>query len=398
MLEGRVTGDAVGSVAGTEQSAAVLSARAPASSTWAMLRPVLSFHLATRLAIILGLLIAAATSGRSFPEIILRWDGTWFERVATDGYPSVLPIGPDGKIESNTTAFFPLFPLLVKGLTTVGLPFWLGSMIINLVASSAAVLLIVLVGAHYLDRHAAQLLGCVWTTFPLSAVLTTAYSEAVFTLVGAASLLFLLRRNWILAGLAAALAGTARPPGIVFAGAVGLGALVAIAQRREWRSLIGAAIAPLGFVGVILGTGLYAGQLDAWAATERDGWHLELTYGAGWLKWFDLSASTPVGYLHLLTATFVFALLILTLVAIILRPPLPIIGLLAVGAFVACAYDGVGMNAAPRIMMSMFPIFAPLAILLARCPTGVRWTVLGMGAVVSAVVGAAVFAFIPLPP
>ncbi|SDS59053.1 hypothetical protein SAMN04489812_2376 [Microlunatus soli] len=359
---------------------------------------MLVFHLATRLVIIVALLIAAAISERTFPEVVLRWDGQWFERVATEGYPADLPIGLDGKVESNTTAFFPVFPLLVKGLMTLGMPFWLGSMIINLAASSAAVLLIVLVGSQYLDRHAAQLLGCVWTTFPLSSVLTTAYSEAVFGVVAAASLLFMLRRNWVLAGVAAALAGATRPTGIVFAGAVGLAALIAIAQRREWRSAIGAAIAPLGFLGTVLGTGLYAGRWDAWAVTERDGWHLKLNFGAGWLKWLDLSASTPVGYVHLVTATIVVVLLILTIIAIALRPPVPIIALMVVGAFVACAYDGVGMNAAPRNMMSMFPIFAPVAILLARCPAGVRWTVLGIGAVVSAVVGAAVFAFVPLPP
>ena len=71
--------------------------------------------------------------------------------------------------------------------------------------------------------------------------------------------------------LAAALAGTVRAPGIVVAGAVGLAALVAIVRYREWRSLIGAAIAPLGFLGTVLGIGLHAGRLDAWHATEHGG-------------------------------------------------------------------------------------------------------------------------------
>lgn len=369
----------------------------PTGARWAMLQPVLIFHLATRVLIIVALLIAAAISERSFPEVALRWDGRWYERVVNDGYPSELPIGLDGKIVSNTTAFFPLFPLLAKALMAFGLPFWLAGMIINLAASTAAVLLIVMVGSHYLDRRTAQLLGCVWTAFPMSAALTTPYSEAVFTMCGAAALLLMFRRNWVLAGVTAALAGTARPPGIVFAGAVGLGALIAVITRREWRSLIGAAIAPLGFLATIVGIGLYAGRLDAWQVTERDGWHLQLNFGAGWLGWLDFSASTPIGYMHLLTACLVVILLLLTAITVILRPPLPIVGLVTVGAFVAFGYGGVGMNAAPRIMMSMFPVFAPLAILLSRCPVALRSTLLGVGALLAALMAAVSFAFAPMP-
>lgn len=378
-------------------AAADRDATSSVPSGWPILRPVLIFHLATRAVIIAGLIIAAAVSDRTFSQVMLRWDGHWYERVATNGYPTQLPV-VDGRIVSSEAAFFPLFPLLTEPLTTVGVPFWLSGMIINLIASSGAVLLIVLVGAQYLDLHAAQLLGCLWTVFPMSAVLTAPYSEAVFTLCGAAALLFLLRRHWLLAGLAAALAGTARPPGIIFAGAVGLGALVAIVQRREWRSLIGAAIAPLGFLATVGGIGLRAGRWDAWQTTEAQGWLLKLNYGARWPLWFDLSASTPLGYLHLFTACLVIVLLLLTIATVLLRPPLPIIGLILVGAFVAFAYDGVGMNAAPRIMMSMFPVFTPLAVLLARCPLVASRLVLGVGATIAAALGAGYFAFFPLPP
>ncbi|MBO0811031.1 MAG: hypothetical protein J2P23_03185 [Microlunatus sp.] len=365
---------------------------------WPLLRPVLIFHLITRGLVITALVIASALSGRTLPEVVTRWDGLWYQRVAVEGYPSPLPLHPDGRVMSSTAAFFLIFPLLVKGLMATGIPFWLAGMIINLIASTGAVMIIVLVGRSYLDRRPAQLLGCLWAAFPVSAVLSTTYTEAVFTLFGAAALLFTARRNWILAGVAAALAGATRSPGIVYAGAVGLGALVAIIRDREWRSLAGAIIAPLGFVGSVLYIGLRTGTLDAWQLTERDGWHTSMSSGSSWWDFLTAPPATVQGRLHIAIAIFGIALLVLTLVAVVQRPPAPIIGLMLVGAFTAFAFGGVAMNAAPRVMMSFFPILAPLAILLDRLPPALRWILLGAGAALAAVIGGYYFAFAPLPP
>jgi hypothetical protein len=209
-------------------------------------------------------------------------------------------------------------------------------------------------------------------------------------------LLLVLRRQWLLAGLAAALAGTVRPPGIIFAGAVMLGALEAVVRRREWRNLVGAGIAPLGFVASVAAIGVSAGRWDAWPVTEHDGWHSRLTFGRGWLSFLQASPSEPHGLPHLFTAIVSLVLLILCIAAVALRPPVPIIGLIVVGAFIAFAFGGVSMDAAPRVMMSFFPVLAPLAIVVARCPAAVRWTFLGAGAVIAAVVGGYYFAYAPI--
>lgn len=365
---------------------------------WPLLRPVLIFHLITRAVIIAGLVTASRLSGRSFRDVVTRWDGRWYHKLAVHGYPAHLPVAPSGKIAQSTAGFFAFYPMLAKGLLAIGIPFWLGGMIINLLASTAAVLIIVLVGAQYLDRNAAVMLGCVWTAYPLSATLTTTYTDALFALFGAASLLFMLRRQWVLAGVAAALAGAVRSPGIVFAGAIGLGALEAIITRREWRSLIGAAIAPLGFLAAVGYIGLRTGRLDAWQVTEHEGWHSHLTFGRGWPRFLMTSPSTPHGLTHVLTAVFVIILTVLTIVTVLLRPPIPIIGLVLVGAFLAFGFGGVEMDAAPRVMMSFFPVLAPPAILLARWPLVLRWALLGLGSLVAAFVGGYYFAYSPISP
>lgn len=313
------------------------------------------------------------------------------------GYPSPLPTHADGRVQSSTAAFFPLYSFLVNGLRSIGLPYWQAGMLLNLVASTVAVLIIVLVGQEYLDRRAAQLLGCLWTAFPFSAVLTATYTEAVFAACGAAALLFTLRRKWLIAGLLAALAGAVRSPGVIFAGALGLAALEAIIRRREWRSLIGVAIAPLGFLASIGYIGWKTGTPDAWHATERDGWQTTVDYGSNWLGYLFQPKSDLDGRLHLLLALFGVGSVALVIIAIALRPPLPIIGLLAVGTFVAFGFGGVVTNAAPRVLMSFFPFLAPLAVLMARWRPLLRWSFLGLSAVVAAVIGGYYFAFAPLP-
>lgn len=367
------------------------------ASRWQTLRPVLIFHLATRALVVIGLVAASAVSGRSFPTVVTRWDGLWYLKVAVDGYPSPLPMHPNGRYESSTAAFFPLYPLLIQGLLALGIPYWLAGMLINLAASTAAVLIIVLVGQQYLDRRPAQLLGCLWTAFPMSVVLSTTYTEAVFTMFGAAALLFAFRRRWLLAGLAAALAGAVRSPGILFAGAVGIAALEAIIRRREWRSLVGAAIAPLGFLGSVGYIGWRTGTPDAWRLTEHDGWHTTLMYGAEWLNFLRTSPSDIQQRLHLIMALFGIVLLALVVAAIALRPPLPLVGLMIAGTFSAFAFGGVVMNAAPRLMMSIFPILAPLAIVIARWPPIIQWLLLGAAAVAAGAIGGYAFGIAPLP-
>lgn len=363
---------------------------------WPVLRPVLIFHLITRAVVLAGLVGASVFSGRSFPAVVTRWDGRWYHKLAVHGYPAHLPIHHSGRVAANTSGFFFLYPLLTKALMAVGVPFWLGGMLINLVASTAAVLIIVLVGLQYLDRQSAALMACLWTAFPMSAVLTTTYTEAVFVVFGASALLFMFRRRWLLAGLAAALAGAVRSPGIVFAGAVALGALEAIIRRREWRSLIGAAIAPLGFLGAVGYIGLQTGRMDAWQITERDAWHARLTFGRGWVSFLESSPTARHGLPHLMTAWMVIALLVLTVLTVVLRPPIPIIGLVVVGAFTAFAFGGVEMDAAPRVMMSFFPVLAPLAVWMARWPRVIRWIVLGLASVVASLFGAYYFAYAPI--
>ena len=71
------------------------------------------------------------------------WDGTWYQRVARDGYPVPIPADPmTGRLTYSTWAFYPAFPMIVRGFTALGLPFVATSVLLNLVLGAAGTLVL----------------------------------------------------------------------------------------------------------------------------------------------------------------------------------------------------------------------------------------------------------------
>ncbi len=123
-----------------------------------------------------------------------RWDAAWYRRIAQNGYPDQLPMLADGQVVQNEWAFYPVFPMLARGLITVGLPWpWAGW----LIAGSAALLAVVLLHRLVAARHGSGI--ALWTVallaaFPSAAVFQVPYSESV-GLCGALAVLIALQRR-----------------------------------------------------------------------------------------------------------------------------------------------------------------------------------------------------------
>lgn len=49
-------------------------------------------------------------------QMIGMWDSGWYEQIAEGGYPETLPEDASGRVMQNPWAFYPLFPLLTRGL------------------------------------------------------------------------------------------------------------------------------------------------------------------------------------------------------------------------------------------------------------------------------------------
>jgi len=112
-------------------------------------------------------------------------------------------------------AFFPMFPLLIRAGTAVGLSYLAAGVMVGLALGALATAAIWLVARQVLGEGTATTAVVLWSLFPGAFVLSFAYSEGLTVLGAAICLWSLLERKWVLAGLAAAVAGATQPAGLI---------------------------------------------------------------------------------------------------------------------------------------------------------------------------------------
>lgn len=274
--------------------------RLTAPATWPWWVQVLAVHAAARVVVGVVLLVVARTQAAnpwtpaspSYLEYTgLMWDASWYRTIAEDGYPADLPVGEDGRVVQNAWAFFPLFPALVRVLTTVtGAPWHVAAPLLALVLGTLAMLVVHQVVAAAVESDAAASLTsdvrrwlplatvAVLTTSATAPVLQVAYTESLALLLVAAVLWCVLRRRLLLAVPLVLSLGLTRAVALPVAVAVLAHALgrwgAARAGREAWPVVERAQAALLGGVAVASGllwpalVGWWTGEPDAYALTQ----------------------------------------------------------------------------------------------------------------------------------
>jgi len=152
------------------------------------------------------------------------WDGRWYREVAAHGYLLV----PGSK---SDPAFFPLYPLMLKGGALLGVSmsgagiflsnvFFLGGTLAFYELTRQAA------GSAFARRAAIYVL-----IFPFSFVFSMVYPTSFVFASTAFAALLAARRRWLLAGLVVACSTLARPEGMFVA--IPMLALL----RRQWDTL-----------------------------------------------------------------------------------------------------------------------------------------------------------------
>jgi Mannosyltransferase (PIG-V) len=214
-----------------------------------------------------------------------RWDATLFLRVAAFGYTSP-------QTDPHATAFFPLFPLLVRGLSDVGLNPVGAGLLISAVASLIAFAYLFRIAEEQVGEGAGRRAVLYLALFPTAVFLAAPYSEALF-LAGAIPAFYYARRaRWNLVALPAAVAMGARFAGLFLL----LGLAVEFLRqghfsRARLRSAVltlGVGLAPLAAYSYYL----YRVKGDAlyYFVDQRAGWGRRLTspleaFRATWGTW-----------------------------------------------------------------------------------------------------------------
>ena len=141
---------------------------------------------------------------------LARWDSVWYLIVANHGYAGV---------DSPRHAFFPLYPLLVRGLGAFGGggpgAVLIAAYAIALLAFLAALVLLHRLTEIELGRRAAWPAVLLLAVFPASFYFGAPYSESVFLLASLAAFYAARTDRWALAGLAAAAASGTRSAGVL---------------------------------------------------------------------------------------------------------------------------------------------------------------------------------------
>lgn len=151
---------------------------------------------------------------RAFPQNLFldgwsRWDSGWYINIAQYGYSDTVH-----NVYLNT-AFFPFYPLLIKGLSyLVGNVHIAGLLISNASLLAASLLLYRLVSEKF-DTEIAQKSLLLLLVNPFSFFFSAVYTESLFLLLVTLVFFFGSGKKWLPAALCAAAAGATRLVGIL---------------------------------------------------------------------------------------------------------------------------------------------------------------------------------------
>ncbi|MDQ0373734.1 hypothetical protein [Cellulomonas humilata] len=237
-------------------------------------------------------------------------DASWYWSIAATGYSYV----PGSQ---SSIAFFPVYPLGVRGLGGLLDDFQLAGSLLGVLAGLAAVLLFAWWVWQRLPRRSAIMAIAVLLVYPYSFFLYGAmYADSLFLLCAISAFVLLERRWYLAAGLVGALATAGRPVGIAVAAGLVVRTLEMLAESRRastpsaigtddaaepvaavgWRDLVSAVrdvrLRHLGVLAAVLGIvawcvylALTFGHPLAWIEVESaPGWN----QGVGPRTWFKI--------------------------------------------------------------------------------------------------------------
>jgi hypothetical protein len=311
---------------------------------------------------------AVANDGVGLRGRFLVWDAGWFLRVAVDGYPHGYTYGTDGRLEGNELAFFPLYPMLIRGLAVLGVDPGTAGIAVSWVASVGAAVALHLLGTTLYGKKAGWALVAVCCAAPVSVVLSMAYSESLFLALVAGMLVAAHRRVWWAAGLLGLGAALTRPTGAAAAIALAVAAILEIRRpdaTRRWQPVAAAAAALAGVPAFLGWVALRVGDPAAWFKIQAAGWGTSFDYGASTISFLGTTLSSSEGWIPVSVALILLVAAVAAAVALARRPwpPLAVYGIIAM----VLVYGQAGFfHSKPRLLLPVLLTLLPAVLVAAR--------------------------------
>ncbi|MCY0932536.1 hypothetical protein OTB20_41735 [Streptomyces sp. H27-H1] len=330
---------------------------------------------------LLVLALMTGPAGHGVRDRLLSWDGHLYTSIATHGYPHSFTYTAEGVLTGNNLAFFPLFPLLSRGVHELsGFDFGLAGVVTAHLAIAAA-----LVAVHQLltrlhgPRIAAIGIVLLAAAQPMSIAFFMAYSESLFLALCAGALLAAHRKAWLTAGVLAFLAGLTRPAALAITLALAVAAVMYLrAERRfKWRPVAAVILACTATPGYLWWVGHRLHSPTAWFQIQQAGWGTHWDNGESFLDYLRQTLTSGDGWVAVSTAVLILALLCATAIACrrTTWPPLLVYGI-AVTALTLGQSNF--YHSKLRLLIPALIFLIPVARAIAR--TGNRTTALTLGA------------------
>jgi hypothetical protein len=320
-----------------------------------------------------------------------HWDGAWYSEIATEGY---------GERAPTSTAFFPLYPMLVRLVIALGAGPALWGVLISLSATLVALFFVYRIAEDLYNTSAARAATLALAFFPTAFFLSAVYTEALFLALSTSAFWAArVRRNLLLAGLLGAFAAATRNLAVIL--------LVPLLfewlrYRREFglKGLAGIALIPAGLLAYLAFLWGRFGDPLVSVRQQREYWGRELTnpfttLGDAWQAASDgarylfdpetlflsTSATPALEVSNTLNLVFLVVFLVLLVVGVAVLPPgLWLYTFCIVLLPVLTPAPSFPLMSLPRFVLGAFPVFLVLGYLLSRNrPVLVLWLFFSAG-------------------
>ena len=218
-----------------------------------------------------------------------RWDATWYMDIAGFGYRYDVRAGAN---KQQAIVFFPLYPMLIRGLdaatrparpATMKYPEYIEMRRVHLAWCGVFISLFAFVCALVVVYRWAELHGgadaaassvVLLSTYPFAVYYSAPYTESLFLLLACGACYAFERRQLPLAAAAGLLAGLTRPNGVMLSLLLGILALEPLRRRESgWTRQVamGLLTAAMPAVGLLLYTGFVyrlTGNPFAWVEAQ----------------------------------------------------------------------------------------------------------------------------------
>ena len=296
-------------------------------------------------------------SEEGFLDIWERWDARHFQVVAEHGWT-----GPEAE-SARAGAFFPLYPLVIRALASIGFDTILAGLLVSAVSTVVACTYLIKLADFEIGEGAGRRAALYLILFPTAVFLVAPYSEALF-LAGAIPAFYFARRGmWWHAALPAAVAVATRAAGMFLLAGLAVELVVQLFRNKESRParLLGGVTTLIAGSIPIVAYALYLqavrGNAFQFFVDQRDGWGRNFVgpIDSFIATWNTRAGSYPTNWIFAWRIEIIAALfgILVTVWAMVRRDwgYATFMGVFMVALMTSSWYFSI-----PRMLLSFFPI------------------------------------------